>query len=205
MSPSPTTPSGVARLRLGEVSGLRRPFSRHCEERSDVAIRRTWYGIMDCHVATLLPVLPNLQFGSGEYKHLQCGKYGRGLLYIRYDDIAHCKCAYSSLPNCKFGRTETRSHHPVFATPTPSIHCEEAIIKIKPKVMTSSRSDSYMIHHLQSRRDDTLLTVCVSLRSVRLYLPKVPQGRHLKTGHRMIIKCRPCGTWQERAAGLSGS
>ena len=46
----------------------------------------------------------------------------------------------------------------------------------------------------KSRRDDTLLTGCVSFRMQRLHLPKVPQGRHLKTGRRMIIKCRPCGT-----------
>jgi hypothetical protein len=47
-------PIGVARLRLGSVSGLRRPFSRLCEERSDVAIQNIVPCALDCHVATLL-------------------------------------------------------------------------------------------------------------------------------------------------------
>jgi hypothetical protein len=54
-------------------------------------------------------------------------------------------------------------------------------------------------------RDGTLLTGCFSFRMQRLHLPKVPQGRHLIHTMRPVCKCRPCGTWQERVAGLSGS
>jgi hypothetical protein len=44
----------TAELQIRQDGGIRRPFSRHCEARSDVAIQRAWYGILDCHVATRL-------------------------------------------------------------------------------------------------------------------------------------------------------
>jgi hypothetical protein len=33
-------------------------------------------------------------------------KNGGFVYYILQDDAAHCKCAYSCLTKCKFGRTE---------------------------------------------------------------------------------------------------
>jgi hypothetical protein len=58
-----------------------------CEERSDVAIRRAWYGIpASCRICNS---------AAEGISICNAKKNGRYLLYIRYDEIAHCKCLYS--------------------------------------------------------------------------------------------------------------
>jgi hypothetical protein len=63
-------------------AGRRALRTRHlCEERSDVAIQRTWYDILDCHVATLLAMT-----GEGATQDGACAERG-GCVYQRDSDI----------------------------------------------------------------------------------------------------------------------
>jgi hypothetical protein len=65
-------------------------FPRHCEERSDVANPRTWYGIPDCHVASRLAMTREGAAQAGDcagrghrFPALQAGTKRELCFYVR--------------------------------------------------------------------------------------------------------------------------